>query len=597
MKEFHIRILYILLVVLFLCLSLAGPALAQEGISVWAEVDRTTISTEDILTLTLTVSGGFQQLGEPALPFLGGFTLVGSSRSSQFSMVDNVVTARTIFTYRLQPAGAGTFSIDPIAVLVNGSPYETNPIAVHVTESAAATQSSESGKEETPSEPPEDQQRPVPGELTGQDLFVEADVDNPAPFVGRQIIYRFRFYRAVNLYNQPHLEWPAFTGFWSEGLNPNNVYSQALAGREYRVTEVRQALFPAIIGEAIIQPTALTISGDFFARETVLKSQPAIVDVQPLPAGAPDGFLGAVGRFEIAARAEPDEARVNEPVTLVVWIWGDGNLTTLPDPTEGSDALLADWRVYDPKMTTNVSQDGDTIAGAKLFERLLVPKTDGQLNIPSFAMVFFDPEAEEYHRVETESLTIQVAPGEYSNGTSKQDIAVLATDIRYIKTAPPALQRNRTALLEQPAYWLGWAVPALALVGVWVWDRRRRRMSSDVAYARAQRARRRARKRLAQAGKQAPRSEDAAYATTAQALTDYLADKSNLPSGRLTRDTVRNVLTAQTVPDEVIERLLNCLDWADSGRFAPVGAGRDSNELVTEAEAIVAELERVIKTA
>jgi hypothetical protein len=241
-------------------------------------------------------------------------------------MVNGVVTARTIFTYQLQPTGAGTFSIDPISVPVNGATYQTDPITVKVTQGTVPTQRPEPTDSETT-------QPPSPGGLAGEDFYVEADMNNPTPYVGEQVIYRFRFFQAVNLPSQPSLDWPPFSGFWTEDLSPNKVYDQNAAGRLYRVTEVRRAIFPTAAGQITIQPTTLTISGGFFSRDITLKTEPVLADVRILPAGAPNGFHGAVGRFKIEARVEPLKARVNEPLTLFVRVWGAGNLTLLPDPT------------------------------------------------------------------------------------------------------------------------------------------------------------------------------------------------------------------------------------------------------------------------
>jgi hypothetical protein len=437
--------------------------------------------------------------------------------------------------------------------------------------------------------------------MAGQDVYIEADVDNPTPVVGQQIVYRFRFYQGVNLFDQPRLEQPTFSGFWAQDLTPNNVYDQVVANRRYRVTEVRWALFPTAAGQITIEPSQLTIPGGFFNRDTTLSTEPVDVNVRPLPEGAPEGFAGAVGQFEITAWAEPTETRVNEPVTLFVRVSGVGNLNALPDPTAGAEERLADWRVYDSQTTTNTGQDGDTIRGDKVFERLLVPKTEGDLSLPPFALTYFDPQAGAYRQIETQALVIHVAPGEnlvpgpLPAENDKQDVVLLAGDIRHIKSAPPALATQRTPYLERPLYWLGWIAPLLAVVGVWTWERRRQRLSSDVAYARAQRARRLARKRLAQARKQAQEDEDAAYAAVARALGDYLGDKFNLPSAGLTRDAIRQALGQHAVPETLIERALAGLDWADSGRFAPIAAGRDVGELIDEAEDIVAELERSIE--
>ena len=85
--------------------------------------------------------------------------------------------------------------------------------------------------------------------------------------------------------------------------------------------------------------------------------------------------------------------------------------------------------------------------------------------------------------------------------------------------------------------------------------------------------------------------EDAAYGAITRALTAYLGDKFNLPAAGLTRDVIWQRLAMCPVPEHLIDRLLTCLDWADSGRFAPAAAGRDARDLAAEAEKIITELE------
>lgn len=148
----------------------------------------------------------------------------------------------------------------------------------------------------------------------------------------------------------------------------------------------------------------------------------------------------------------------------------------------------------------------------------------------------------------------------------------------------------------QPLYWVGWGLPLLAVIGTWLWDRRRRYLQHDIAYARKQRAPKLAHQRLNKARKLAKEetTADAVYATVARALIHYVGDKFNLPSAGLTREIIRQTLTQHAVPEAVIDRALTCLDWADSGRFAPVAAGRNAEALVQEARDVVAEIERVV---
>jgi hypothetical protein len=590
---FYVMRLAMLGALVMAMLCFADPTVAQDNINFTATVDRTSLGTDQTLTLELTLSGAFANAGKPDLPALEGFAVVGSSQSSQFSMVNGKVSSQVSFIYQLQPTQTGDLTIPAISIQVGGHTYQTDPIVVKVTQGAAPPAA------QSPGEAPAD--TAAPQTFNGQDLYVEAEVDNATPFVGQQITYTFRLYQGVQFFNQPQLDWPEFTGFLGYDLSPNTQYYQTVARRDYLVTEVRRALFPTSPGQLTVDAATLSVPGGFFDQGVQMQTNTVLVDVQPLPAGAPADFANAVGEFTLEATVEPTETRVNEPVTLRVRIHGVGNINVLPDPTDVSADALPGWRVYDAQVTTDVSQDGNVIQGEKTFERLLVPKTEGTLTIPAFTLTYFDPASGAYQRAETAPLRVNVAAGETEAssaiivGGDKQDVIVLGSDIRHIKPAPPALADGRPSLLNTPLYWIGWGLPLLAVVGTRLWQRRQQTLANDVAYARLQRARKLARKRLAEARKLATSGDatanDAAYAAVARALTHYLGDKFNLPAAGLTRDAIRQTLAAKAVPEEMTMRLLACLDWADSGRFAPVAAGKSVHELVKEAETTIAALE------
>jgi hypothetical protein len=281
-------------------------------------------------------------------------------------------------------------------------------------------------------------------------------------------------------------------------------------------------------------------------------------------------------------------------------VTGSGNLTLVPDPTAAIEIEMPEWRVYEPQITTNVTQDGDTIGGEKVFERLLVPRNAGELIIPAFHLTYFDPKAGEYRSAGTAPLTVRVAPGDSGahpvpDSNFKQEIDVLGTDIRHIKVAPPSLITDRTLIIEQPVYWLVWTLPLLAMISVWVSKHRRQRRASDAAFARARDAGPLAHKRLAQARKLARDDEDVAFAAISRAITDYLGDVLDRSSAGLTHDSIQHALSSRRAPAELVERTLVCLDWADSGRFSPEAAGKDAHELIDYADSVIDELETLPK--
>lgn len=577
---------------LLLGLTAVAPVRAQDDITFTASVDKTQLSTDQTLTLELTLQGAFRNASKPQFPPLDSFAVTGSSQSSQFSMVNGETTSKVVYTYRLQPTKSGALTIPAIEIKVKNQSYESNPVAIEVTPGDAPPAQAPT------SQPPGD--AAAPEGLTNQNIYVEAEVDQAAPMVGEQIIYTFRLYQAINFFNQPQLNWPDFTNFLSYDLTPNNQYYQTVNGREYLVTEVRRALFATSAGETTIGPSQLLVPGDFFNQRIEMETNAVIVEVQSLPEGAPADFGGAVGRFELTAEVEPGSTQVNEPVTLRVTVTGNGNISAVNAPPAAGDEAMPGWRVYDPQITTNLDQEGEAIQGTRQFERLLVPKTEGTLTIPPFSLAYYDPAAGEYRRATTEALTVQVAPsdeeptGALIVGENGENVVVLGSDIRHIKPAPPALATRQTPLTARPLYWIGWLVPLMAVGGAWGWDRHRRTLAQDVAHARSIRARKAAHQRLAEARHLAKTDEDAAYGAVARALTHYLADKFNLPAAGLTRDAIQQTRRDHDVPTDLRERVLSALDWADAGRFAPVAAGRDANDLIQEAEHVITALEEIL---
>jgi hypothetical protein len=200
---------------------LALPSFAQ-GSPITAVIDRSELSTDESLVLTVTVQGLGSSVSEPEIPYLDGLNIVGSGRSSQISIANGNTSSSTLYQYRLQPARPGDVVIPPISVIIDGQTYSTEPIAVRVTQGGGAAQPQSMGQA---APAPANGAASVSTELNGQDLFVEAAVDNAAPYQGEAIDYTFRFYQAVNLFRDPNYQPPSFTGFWTDGEPvPNRLH-------------------------------------------------------------------------------------------------------------------------------------------------------------------------------------------------------------------------------------------------------------------------------------------------------------------------------------------------------------------------------------
>lgn len=557
----------------------AAEVLAQSPITV--EVDRTMVRQGEQVTLTVTIDGDSTDGPVPDLSQLTDFTIVGTSEATQITMINGRLSSQKSYIYRLLPLTIGTLTIPAINVEIDGQTHQTTPLTVEVLPGGAA---------------PNAEEPPIysPDEMQGQDFFVEAEVNNPTPYLGEQIVYTFKLYQAANFFGQPDYRPPAFTDFWSQTILSQPRYDTTIDGRDYIVTEIRTALFPASLGAITIAPSKLVIPGGLFDPDIILETEPIKVDVRSLPDGAPAHFQGAVGQFEISAEFGETTAKVNEPITFILKITGAGNVEVLKEPALPE---LPNWRYFESQAFTSIETQDDVVYGNRRFERLMVPGQPGDYIFPPISFSFYDPEAGEYRTVSTEPIPVTVQPGESEATDSvmpaspdKQQVELIAGDIRHIKSVPPELDVTAPPVLTNPLYWGLWLLPVVIVGGAWAWQVRRHRFLSDVAYTRRQRARRTAQTLLAQAQRAGADSSAIAH----RALLGYLSDKLNRPTVGLTTGQLIEELKDSGLNTELIDQVRFVLDEIEVGRFAPVGEVQ-AQTVATDVKKLIDELEKAFR--
>ena len=577
-----------------LLLTALTPALAQSPELVTAQVDRNALTTAETLTLSITVNANAANSAAPKLPQLDGFQIVGSSSSSQISIINGSISSQAVYSYRLRPTRAGELTIPALGMTINGQTYNTQPITIQVTQGNGAA-------------PPAPAQQPSSGgeqaaqpsaELKGQDYFVEAEVDNPTPYVGQQVTYTFRFYQGTADFfaEQPQFSPPDFNGFWAEKQSDQSQYRAQAAGRVYNVTELKTILFPSSAGPLTIEAAKLTIPGGFFNRGVALQTKPVELSVQPLPPNAPSGFNGAVGQYSLSAKVDAAQGKVNEPVTWRVTLSGRGNINAAPDPQWPE---IPGWRDFESQATINTQVQNGVMTGSKVYERLLLPTRSGQFTLPALEYVYFDPETGAYQSTATDPLQISIAPGEAgaeaplpsaAEAAAPGSAPAVTTDIRYLKPVPDHLNAKTRPLTQSPGYWLLWGVPLLALGGSLLWQRRQTFRAQNPHLARRSKARKKAKHALAQVKNQAD-----VYSAVAQILNNYLADKLNCSVSGLTHQARAHLLAEKGVPADLIAAVDSIYLVAETGRYAP-GAedpARGQN-LLTETDKIIGKLEKAL---
>ena len=548
-------------------------ARAADQLSVAVELERNRIEVGEGVEFTVQIElegEGGGDVPEPVLPDLAtmGLALAGPpstfrSTSSSFSFGTgrgSTIVSRTTqtYVYTLLPSKPGRFEL-PVHVMSGKTKVSAPRVPVlEVTGQAA------------PQEPI------VPGADTGPtqpqgDLFLWTRIDKPSLYVGEQLTYTLEVYERLPFPNIQLRQLPGFQDFWSEQLQEGGMRQESVGGTMYRVHPgLRRALFPQRAGQLTISPAEVGVG----MRRRVA-GRPVVVDVKPLPAGAPAGFSpNNVGLYTIAATVDRKAFKVGEPFTLTITIKGTGNIRVI-DP--GAWPELPGLRRYDPKTDTQVTI-GAQIGGTRTYAFLVIPERGGKLAIPAHTFHFFDPAAGAYQTATSSPIELAVEgdPGAPTVAASEPQQPAAAPaqgaeeeGILAPIAAPPALPRTT----PQQAAWLtperwAWgmaAVPvtlSLGTAGRALW----RRLGPDDASrsAAARSARQRELLTRAEAGLA---TGDGFYNALAALLQAAAVERAGPEGEGLPRGNLLQLLQRAGVPAADCDRLRELLDRCDAARF------------------------------
>jgi hypothetical protein len=560
------RLAWVLGCLLGLLLVVSGSTQAQTPVS--AEVNRDQLTTDERVTLTVNISGSADSA--PILPTLQGLRIVSTGSSTQMSIVNGAVSAQAVYQYVLQPTAVGELTIDPITVYVGGQAYTTDAILLQVEEGIAPVPTDE-GATIVP-----------PTDLTGQDFYVEALVDNETPYLGEQILYIFRFYQAVELRGRPSYDEPDFVGFWHP---PETQQTQSIAevgGRRYRITELQTPIFPTIPGERTIESADFTLPDGI-----VLLTVPVTVDVQPLPEPLPDNFSGATGRYTLRATIDTDRVSVGDSITLRITLSGVGNIETLPEPDWPE---LDGWRQFENRSSLSTRFENGVMQGSRTYERLLIPSRGGTFTLPPQSYTFFNPETAQYETVQSDPLTLSVVG---NNGADAADLAPTpassaraASGLLPLKEAPDSLTLMRPVLPRRPLYWVFWTLPLLLVVGDSIWRWQRQMREGRLVRAQQSNAVRTAREAIV-----AARKNVRAVTAAERILTSYLTTRYAQPFTGLTHDGRAEQLQLLNIQPDLIARINAIYERSEQIRFT-LRREDELPDLLTEVEQVIVDLEQ-----
>jgi hypothetical protein len=404
-----------------------------------------------------------------------------------------------MYNYTVMPLKAGTFKIPPQTIEAAGSALRTPELILHVADSSSA-QSPRSSRSAAPLDP-------------SKIAFIELILSKTSAYVGEVIpaVVRVGFNVRTPVESLGNGVEITGQGFTAQKMREPRQTIETINGKTYQTFTFKTALSPARSGKIEIGPvqanpvvriprTASRNSNtprdlfdmndpfmDQFFRDPMfapstpqelkLKSESTMLEVKPLPPGAPPDFGGAVGNFTLGTDVKPKSAQVGDPLTVTATITGRGNFDRATAPTFEDER---GWHKYPP--SSDFKPDDDVgISGTKTFETV-VSANERKDKIPVQLFTFFDPAKEQYVTLRGEAIPVRVeggaapsvAPAPATQAPAAPSAAFAAPsaapqEILHQLTELPAEPQSFTPLFARRSFWLAQLIPLLAMLGFVGW--------------------------------------------------------------------------------------------------------------------------------
>lgn len=472
---------------IFLSLILLG-LLPLGAVAQTATLSASTQTPEAGEVFTLQIDVDARNVGSPGVLEVPGLSVLsGPNRSTQVSIINRRMSAKTTFSYQVMADEEGPLEIESLSLEIDGRTVQTKGLKLQVRKA--------SSQPRTRLQPPHLQPRlgpgiprPAnPGSPSGQDrqgfpkaineenAYLKVVPAREEVYVGETVEVEIKAYLdagipLVHFARELSLEGEDF--IFQPTVGPDvqkrkvgsrgeyHFQQERVGDRLFNVLTYRTTMTPVKPGEftlapvdfnAIIQlpranrprnrPRSLLDSmlGDPFddpifdsvmnnrRRELRLQSAPVPVKVLPLPTeGRPEHFEGAIGRFSVDVRADKQSLEVDEALTLTAAITGHGNFERIGG-LPADEETEASWKSYPPKINFSSTDDLD-LSGEKQFEYTYIATAPAGV-APRLRFCYFDPEEKRYVDWAAEPIPVTVTGGSAGVGStalSNQDLAALA---------------------------------------------------------------------------------------------------------------------------------------------------------------------------
>ncbi len=221
----------------------------------------------------------------------------------------------------------------------------------------------------------------------------------------------------------------------------------------------RNLIFPPGTGSFTLDPFSMDVMQGF--KGYSLQSSGASIEIKPLPNGAPDDFIGAVGSFSVSRRIDTTKIKQGEVFKMTVEVSGTGNIQNSLEPELN---LPKGFVVYgDPIVTKDISYGVNGAEGTIEYEFNIQVTTSGSITIPGTSISYFDLEDEVYKTVTTGKHAIEI---ERDKSVIAEESEKQTTDEAIYKQSASELRikkevKSTESIFGSTLFWSGVSAPLL----------------------------------------------------------------------------------------------------------------------------------------
>lgn len=593
--------------IILLLLLICTTNVFSQNVSFTASA-KNVVSSGEQFQLTYSINAQGSSLRTPDLSSFSVLSGPSQSSSSSVQIINGQVSQSSSYTYTyiLQANKVGKFTIVPAEINVNGKTYKSNYLTIEVVKGQTNNRGNSQGGES--------------GNVSNQDLFVRVNVNRTSVYQGEALLAVIKVYTRANIVGFENMKLPSYNGFWSENLETPQQISlkqENVNGTIYNVGVIKKTLlYPQRSGNIKIEPFELecviqqkvsrnsqSIFDAFFGSYQNVKkkvvSQPITINVKELPANKPTDFSGAVGNIKMNVKVDKDKVKTNDAINFKIVLSGSGNLKLIESPKIN---FPSDFETYDPKVTENISNTEAGSSGTKTFEYLVIPRHSGSFRIPPVTLSYFDTDIKRYKVLTSNEFNIDVEKGNEAesnivvSGFNKEDVKLIGSDIRYIKTNKPTLKAKDEFLFGSAGFYLSYFGSLAFFIALFIIRRKQIKQNANKMLVRNRRANKTAKKRMKKAALYLKQNnENLFYDEVLKAIWGYLSDKLQIQIAELSKDAVLDIINNFEIDNETSAKLIQLLDTCEFAKYSSQHESSQMDVVYKEAENIISIFEQKVR--